>query len=174
MKIENEISKAESKYFGNLVCLGNDAGKPYFWAKKITTDLLSQEERELIIALDLYCYDRNFNCTYSTDDIEEINKEIKRTYDIFMDDSKNMDDLFIREYNLEKDQWEYLVELEELENKESMYESIQVVRVEILKNHYAIVFSLNEWEEWALIKRVNTNQWTLYPRREEPCPDMAV
>lgn len=91
-----------------------------------------------------------------------------------MDDSKNMDDLFIREYNLEKDQWEYLVELEELENKESMYENIQVVRVEILKNHYAIVFSINEWEEWALIKRVNTNQWTLYPRREEPCPDMDV
>lgn len=167
--IEKEISRAESNYFGNLVCLGDDAGNPCFWVKKITTEFLSLEKKELIIALDIYCYDRDFNSTYSKDEIDKINENIKRTYDIFIDDCKNMDDFFLKEFNSEKDEWD----IEDvLEGKEDIYEKIKVTRVEILKNQYNIIFMLNN-EEWALVKKVNNNHWSLLPSGEARYPEMV-
>lgn len=164
-----EINRAVSDYFGDLVCLGKDEGTPCFWAKKMVTNFLSLEEKELIIALDLNCYDRNFNSKSSKDRTEKLNVELKHSYDIFMDDCRNMDEIFIKEFNFEKDEWD--IE-DELEVKEDIYEKITVKRVEILQHQYNIIFFFND-EEWALVKKVNDNLWSLLPSREVRYPEMV-
>lgn len=51
--IKTEIGRANSPYFGEVVCLADDSGNPCFWAKKLITDFLNLEKEELIIALDI-------------------------------------------------------------------------------------------------------------------------
>lgn len=166
--IKTEIGRANSPYFGEVVCLADDSGNPCFWAKKLITDFLNLENEELIIALDLYCYDRNFNSSYSKDRIDEINANIKRTYDLFINDCKDMDDFFLENFNSEKDEWD----IEEvIESKEDIREKIRVTRVEILKNEYNIIFMLND-KEWALGKGINEDYGYLLPSGEVRYPEM--
>lgn len=61
---------------------------------------------DLIIVLDIYCYDRNYVSSYSDADTEKINNNIKAAYEVFQNDCKMMDEIFVKEFNEEKIDWE--------------------------------------------------------------------
>ncbi len=166
--VETEIARANSPYFGEVVCLADESGNPCFWAIKKKMDFLNIVGSDLIIALDIYCYDRNFVSSYSDADTEKINNDIKAAYEVFQNDCKVMDELFVKEFNGEKEDWEIG---EDIESIDDVKRSIKVVRVEILKNYCQVVFMLND-EEWVLGKNIKYNTWTLQPSREARPPEM--
>ncbi len=125
-------------------------------------------DSDLIIALDIYCYDRNFVSSYSEADTEKINKDIKAAYEVLQNDCKMMDELFVKEFNGEKEDWEIG---EEIESIDDVKKSIKVVRVEIIRHYYHIVFLLND-EVWVLGKNIKYNTWTLQPSRQARPPEM--
>lgn len=166
--VETEIGRANSPYFGEVVCLADDSGNLCFWAIKKKMDFLNIVDSDLIIALDIYCYDRNFVSSYSEADTEKINKDIKAAYEVFQNDCKMMDELFVKEFNGEKEDWEIG---EEIESIDDVKKSIKVVRVEVLKDYYQVVFVLND-EEWVLAKDISYNTWSLIPSKQAPYPEM--
>lgn len=168
MREYKEISQSESPFWGQLVCLGDENGLPCFWAKKAIMAFLSEQKQELVIALDLYCYNRNFVSSYSDERTQQINENIKNTYDIFMEDSASINDTFIREYNLDKDDWDLC---ERIDCNKDIFEKVSIQRIEILKNQYNIIFSLNH-DEWAMTKKTSTGLWNLLPSSEVRYPEM--
>ncbi len=166
--VETEIARADSPYFGEVVCLADESGNPCFWAIKKKMDFLNIVGSDLIIALDIYCYDRNFVSSYSDADTEKINNKIKAAYEVFQNDCKMMDEIFVKEFNSEKEDWEIG---EEIESIDDVKKSIKVVRVEIIRHYYHIVFLLND-EEWVLGKNIKYNTWTLQPSRQARPPEM--
>ena len=97
--VEIEIGRADSPYFGEVVCLADESGNPCFWAIKKKMDFLNIVDNDLIIALDLYCYDRNFVSSSSDARTEKINNNVKAAYEVFQNDCKMMDELFTKEFN---------------------------------------------------------------------------
>lgn len=166
--VETEIGRANSPYFGEVVCLADDKGNPCFWAMKKKMNFLNIVDSDLIIALNLYCYNRDFVSEYSDSSTEKINNGIKASYEAFLNDCKVIDELFVKEFNSEKTDWEIGEEIETIDDVKRL---IKVVRVEILKNLYNIVFVLNG-EEWVLEKDISNNAWSLLPSKQAPYPEM--
>ena len=160
--IEKEIGRADSPYFGELFCMADSEGNPCFWAIRKKTDFFNIRDNDLIIALNLYCYNRHFVSTYSDTKTESINKDVKETYDSFLNDYNSLEDIFVREFNNEKEDWGIG---EGLDSKEAIKNAITIVRIEVLKNRYHIVFVLGE-EEWALSKNTKSSSWGLMPAKE--------
>jgi hypothetical protein len=169
MQVVNKIiSRANSDYFGELVCMADEAGSPCFWAIKKKMSILNVVDEDIIIALNLYCYDRKFVTQYSESRTEKINNDVKETYDIFLQDSLFLNDFFVQEFNSEKIDWDIETIVDNLND---IRNNIKLVRIEILKNCYNIVFLLND-EEWVLEKSVKNNAWSLLPSGEAPYPEM--
>ena len=166
--VETEIGRADSPYFGEVVCLADESGNPCFWAIKKKMDFLNIVDNDLIIALDLYCYDRNFVSSSSDARTEKINNNVKAAYEVFQNDCKMMDELFVKEFNSEKSDCEIG---EEIESIDDVKRFIKVVRVEIMNGCYNIVFMLND-EEWVLEKDTSANTWSLLPSKQAPYPEM--
>ena len=166
--VEIEIGRADSPYFGEVVCLADESGNPCFWAIKKKMDFLNIVDNDLIIALDLYCYDRNFVSSSSDARTEKINNNVKVAYEDFQNDCKVMDDLFVKEFNSEKSDWEIGEEIKSIDDVKRL---IKVVRVEIMNDCYNIVFMLND-EEWVLEKNISSDTWSLLPSKQAPYPEM--
>lgn len=160
--VEKEIGSADSSYFGKLVCMADSNGNPCFWAIRKKTDFFNVKDGDLIIALNLYCYNRNFVSTYSETKTESINKDVKDTYDKFLNDCNDMDEIFVREFNVEKEDWDIG---EGIDSVDAIKNAVKIVRVEILKNLYNIVFVLDE-DEWVLTKNTKYESWSLMPAAE--------
>lgn len=166
--VETEIGSANSPYFGEVVCLADDKGNPCFWAMKKKMNFLNIVDSDLIIALDIYCYDRDFVSSRDDARTEKINNNVKNTYEVFLDDCKEMDELFAKEFNSERTRWEIGEEIESIEDVKRL---INVVRVEIMNDCYNIVFILNG-EEWVLEKDLTYDAWSLLPSKQAPYPEM--
>ena len=160
--VEKVIGKANSPFFGELVCMADSEGNPCFWAIRKKTDFFNIFDGDLIIALNLYCYNRNFISTYSDTKTESINKDVKETYDVFLNDCNNIDEIFVREFNGEKEDWEIGTGID---SEEDIKNAVKIVRIEILKNRYNIVFILGE-DELVLSKNTKYDSWSLMPAAE--------
>ncbi|MBP5554938.1 MAG: hypothetical protein J6X94_08715 [Lachnospiraceae bacterium] len=160
--IEKEIGRAVSSYFGELVCMADTEDNPCFWAIKKKMDFFNIKDNEMIIALNLYCYNRRFVSTYSDTETESINKDVKDTYDKFLNDCSNIDEVFTREFNAEKEDWGIG---EGIDTEEAIKDAVKIVRIEVLKKRYHIIFIL-DGEEWALSKNTKTDTWSLMPAAE--------
>lgn len=166
--VEKEIGRADSPYFGELVCMADSDGNPCFWAVRKKMVFFNIKDGDLIIALNLYCYDRNFVSTYSDTKTESINKDVKETYDIFLNDCSGIDEIFIREFNSEKEDWDIGAGID---SEEDIKNAVKIVRTEILKNRYNIVFVLDE-DEWVLSKNTKYGSWSLMPAAESRPAEM--
>lgn len=169
MKIFNKV---EDEKFGELLAFANDKGSPLFWGKKIKMRFLSREEKELIVAFNLYCFDEDFNSVgWEKEDIDDIKKNVYDMYQVFLNDCQQMEEVFIKEYGAGRDEWD----IEEvIETKDDLYTKIQVLQVDIVKGSYIISFLLNN-EEWALIKRCRNDMPPFYylnPRKEAKFAEM--
>ena len=47
--VEKEIGRAESRCFGELVCMADSDGNPCFWAIRKKTDFFNVKDSDLII-----------------------------------------------------------------------------------------------------------------------------
>lgn len=169
MKIINEV---ENKLFGNLCCFANDEGEPLFWGKQLKMKFLSQEEQNVVIGLNIYCFDVNFNTKgWDDEDVDSVLKEIYSQYQIFLSDCKGIDDIFIKEFNVEKKEWDIQAIIE---SKEDLYFKIQVIQVDIIKDSYIINFLLDN-EEWSFIVSYDETLppcFSINPRCEVPFAEM--
>ena len=73
-----------------------------------------------------------------------------------------MDEIFVREFNIEKVDWDIG---EGIDSVDAIKNAVKIVRVEILKNRYNIVFVLDE-DEWVLTKNTKYDSWSLMPAVE--------
>lgn len=144
----NIINKVHNEKFGELFCFADEEGNPCFWGKREKMKFLSKEEQELVIGLDIYCFDKNFNTKWEVEKADLIIRDIYEQYQLFLEDCLEIEDIFIREFNKEKDEWD--IE-ESIETKEDLYSKIQVLKIDIVKEEYIINFLLDD-EEWSLIK----------------------
>lgn len=167
----NIIEKVNSDFFGELVCLSDDNGNPLFWAKQIKQKFLSEKEEILTIALDLYCYNKEFVSSLNEEKTRKICEQIKQQYDNFLNDCRDFEQIFISEFCACKEEWD--IE-EEITTNEDIYSKIKVIQVDIVKDSYIVSFELNG-EEWALIKECSEETpeyFYLNPREEAQFAEM--
>ncbi len=166
------INKVNSDTFGELLAFGDDNGSPLFWGKQVEMKFLSKEERGLIIALDLYCYDEEFNADgWDKQDVDTILDNIYNQYQIFLNDCKELDELFIREFNEGKEEWDIETIIQ---TSSDLYSKVVVLQVDIVKEAYIISFLL-DGDEWALIKRCSSEALSYFyisPRAEAEFAEM--
>ncbi len=159
------INKINTELFGELVCFVDENDNPLFWGKKMDMKFFSKEIKEVIIGLNIYCYNKNFESRWKAEKVEAIERDIYEQYQIFLKDSNALEDIFMNIFNEEKEEWEIDVEIN---TKEDMYAKIQILQVDIVKESYIISFKL-ENEEWALVKRDNkggNSYFYLNPREQ--------
>ncbi len=166
------INKVEDERFGELLAFADDEGSPLFWGKKIIMRFLSEKEQQIIVALNLYCFDEEFNTDgWKKEKIDTIVKSIYDMYQVFLNDCQQMEEVFIKEYGEGREEWD----IEEvIETKDDLYAKIQVLQVDIVKESYIISFLLND-KEWALIKRCRNDMPPFYylnPRNEAQFAEM--
>lgn len=166
------INKVHNEVFGELLAFAKDNGSPLFWGKKIKMKFLSKEEQEVIVALNLYCFDEKFQSDgWDQETIDKVIKNVYEEYQIFLKDNLEMDERFIQAFNEEKEEWD--IE-SDIITKEDLYKKVQVIQVDIVKESYVISFVLDD-EEWALVKidRKETPSYSyINPRRETQFAEM--
>ena len=81
---------------------------------------------------------------------------------MFLNDCNNIDEIFVREFNGEKEDWEIGTGID---SEEDIKNAVKIVRIEILKNRYNIVFILGE-DELVLSKNTKYGSWSLMPAAE--------
>jgi len=150
------INRVQNELFGELLCFANDEEQPLFWGKQLKMDFMSEEENDIIVGLDLYCYNKELQSRWKPEKVETIVADIYSQYQIFLNECKGMDDIIMQAIEEEGEEWD----IELVETKEELYSKIQVIQVDILKDSYVVSFAL-ESEEWALIKK-NKNDGTSY------------
>lgn len=142
------INRVENDLFGELLCFANEEEQPVFWGKQLKLKFLSQEETDIIVGLDIYCYNKEFQSRWKPEKVEAIVADIYSQYQIFLSDCKDMDDIFMQVLEEEGEEWD----IEAVKTKEELYSKIQALQVDILKDSYVVSFVL-ENEEWAVVKR---------------------
>ncbi len=142
------INKVQNDLFGELLCFADDEEQPMFWGKQLKLKFLSEEERDIIVALDIYCYNKEFHSRWKPEKVEMIMADIYSQYQIFLSDCKDMDDIFMQVLEEEGEEWD----IESVETKEELYSKVQVIQVDIVNESYIVKFML-ENEEWAVVKR---------------------
>lgn len=165
------INKIEHELFGELCCFANDNGEELFWGKELKMKFLSFEEHNVVVGLDLYCYDKDFNTRWKKEKADSIVNNIYKQYQIFLSDCKGIDDIFIKEFNVEKKEWDIQAIIE---SKEDLYFKIQVIQVDIIKDSYIINFLLDN-EEWSFIVSYDETLppcFSINPRCEVPFAEM--
>lgn len=165
-----EINTVNNDYWGDLVCFGDENGSPCFWGKKKLIKCLTPEATEVIIGMNLYVYNKNFETEYKEERVKIVNDEIKEAYEAFLSDLDSIDEIFLREYNDEDNQEEWELEIS-IKGKDDIYNSVKLIRVEILKKHYHLVFEL-DGNEWVLDKNLKYSGFTLMPSQNAPYPEM--
>lgn len=95
-----EINTVKNDYWGDLVCFGDESGSPCFWGKKKLIKCLTPEATEVIIGMNLYVYNKNFETEYKEERVKIVNDEIKEAYEAFLLDLDSIDEIFLREYNV--------------------------------------------------------------------------
>lgn len=152
------INRTENSLLGEIICFADKEGNPWFWGKQVMLRLLSEKEYNVTVGLDLYCFDKDFETGYWTkEEADTIIKNVYDCYNMFLCDCKDMDDIFIRTFNEDKDEWDIEAEIN---TKEDLYSKVQVQKVDIVKQSYIINFLLEE-EEWSLVK-VCSNEFPAY------------
>lgn len=164
------INSVNNVFWGELVCFGDESGSPCFWGKKMSIKCLTPEVTEVIIGMNLYVYNKNFETDYQEVRVKKVNDDIKEAYDAFLSDLDSIDDIFLKEYNDSdnQDEWEPNVTIK---NKPDIYNLVNLLRVEIFKKHYHLVFSL-DGKEWVLDKDLKYKGFTLMPSQNAPYPEM--
>ena len=86
-----EINTVKNDYWGDLVCFGDESGAPCFWGKKKLIKCLTPEATEVIIGMNLYVYNKNFETEYKEERVKIVNDEIKEAYEAFLLDLDSID-----------------------------------------------------------------------------------
>ncbi len=165
-----EINTVNSDIFGKLICFGDEDGNPCFWGKRLPIKCLTPEVSEVIIGMNLWVYNKNFETYYKEDRVQKVNEDIKEAYDAFLSDLDSIDEIFLKEYNDKDNQEEWELN-NPIKEKADIYSSVKLQRVEILKKHYHLVFVLND-DEWVLDKNLKYDSFTLMPSKNAPYPEM--
>ena len=142
------INREQNDLFGELLCFANDEGQPIFWGRQLKIPFGLQNETDIIVGLDLYCYNKDFQSRWKPEKVETIVADIYSQYQIFMNECKDIGDIIMQAIEEEGDEWD----IEPIETKEKLYSQIQIIQVDILKDSYVVSFALND-EEWAVVKR---------------------
>lgn len=132
---------------------------------------LSFEEHNVVVGLDLYCYDKDFNTRWKTEKADSIVNNIYKQYQNFLSDCKCIDDIFMKEFNEEREEWDIQTKIE---SKEDLYSKIQVIQVDIVKESYIINFILDD-ERWSLVKicyEGKTSYFCINPTEETEFAEM--
>lgn len=164
------INSVNNVFWGELVCFGDESGSPCFWGKKMSIKCLTPEKTEVIIGMNLWIYNKNFETDYKEDRVKKVNDEIKEAYDAFLSDLDSIDEIFLKEYNDNDNQEEWELDIS-IKDRSDIYNYVKLVRVEILKKHYHLVFSLDN-KEWVLDKSLKYDGFTLMPSQNAPYPEM--
>lgn len=146
---------------GEIYCK-TDEEEPICWAKKEKVNLFSNKEDEVEILLDLYKFNKEFQCRDKTEGTKN-EEAIIKWYQTFLCDKKNIEQALwdYYRYDMEKEYDDYYsyddAERPDLKSKEELYEHIEVQYVIIYTKGYVVVVSVS-WGWMSLAINVDEEE----------------
>lgn len=127
------LNTVQSDYLGELICLGDNNGKPKMWAKKISLKNMT----ELFVGFNLYFYDVNFNVfsMFQKKGID-LQKRLKKVYEQCLNDLDSID-IFVKQLLPEFiEENENIYNLDDFQFSDNMIEEIR-----IYSDSYAVIMN---------------------------------
>ena len=98
-------------------------------------------------------------------------EDLLRDKQNLMEITSEIVDIFMKEFNEEREEWDIQTKIE---SKEDLYSKIQVIQVDIVKESYIINFILDD-ERWSLVKicyEGKTSYFCINPTEETEFAEM--
>ncbi|MBI6871341.1 hypothetical protein [Clostridium aciditolerans] len=133
-----ELNQIQHKYLGHIVCMADENGNPLEWNKTERICLFKNENREIKISFDFFCFNLNFEAGEVFSDMyETVEKNIVNSYKHFLNDRKEIEETFFKYY---KDEIEPELIAELITTSiEEIYSLIEVVEVRTYTDGYAVI-----------------------------------
>ncbi|AGF55360.1 hypothetical protein B0P06_000552 [Clostridium saccharoperbutylacetonicum] len=145
MEILNEI---EHKYLGNICCVADEDGNPFEWSKVKSITIFNRNYESVKISFNFFCFNKYFEVNEVFEDIaENVDKSIVENYKLFIDDKKEIEEIFFEWFK--RDVECILEDKESMSNKENIYALIKIVEVRIFTDGYAVIFE-TPWHDELL------------------------